>query len=407
MKLTKRACEAAKYPDGAGNKRHVVWDTELRGFGLRVYPTGTKSFVFSYRANGRKRLRTLGPFGPLTVHEARRRAEKARVEVADGKDPVQEARKRREATKTVRDQVEEYINDQTLKASTEKTYRGLLENHIGPRLGHLTPSAVTDDDVRRFMKAMDDIPYQANRARFLLGAALRRAKVVNNPVDDVAARPEPRRERYLGPDELTRLGDALRRLEGDGVVINGRTRRIPWQAAAALRLLIFTGARTGEILKLRWEHIDLDRQVATISDHKTKTTTRDAAPRRIILPKPAIEVLEGIPKAEGDEWVFPGRKPGMHFFSLHRSWRWVRAATELEDVRIHDLRHSHASWGASSGLSLLIVGQLLGHSSPSATQRYAHLWKDKLAEAAESVASGLYAAMEGKSGDVVPMERRR
>ena len=136
MKLTKRACEAASYPDGAGNKRHVVWDTELRGFGLRVYPTGAKSFVFSYRANGRKRLRTLGPFGPLTVHEARRRAEKARVEVADGKDPVQEARKRREATKTVRDQVEEYINDQTLKASTEKTYRGLLEKHLGPRLGH-------------------------------------------------------------------------------------------------------------------------------------------------------------------------------------------------------------------------------------------------------------------------------
>ncbi len=401
MKLTKRACDAAEYPDGAGSKRHVVWDGELKGFGLRVYPSGAKSFVYSYRANGRKRLRTLGPFGPMTVQQARKRAAEARVEVADGKDPVQEARKRREATKTVRSHVEQYINDQPLKASTEKAYRRLLEKHIGPRVGHLAPSAVTVDDVRRLMKAMEDIPYQSNRALFLLGAVLRRAKVADNPVDDVKPREEARRERYLSPEELSRLGDALRRLEGDGVLIDDRTRRIPWQAAACLRLLLFTGARSGEILNLRWEHVDLDRRVATIPDHKSKTTTRNAPPRRIILPEPAVEILEGIPRAEGDPWVLPGRKPGTHFFSLHRSWRWVRIAANLEDVRIHDLRHSHASWAASSGLSLLIVGQLLGHSSPSATQRYAHLWKDTLTQAAESVSGGIKAAMEGKSGDVV------
>ncbi len=152
----------------------------------------------------------------------------------------------------------------------------------------------------------------------------------------------------------------------------------PW-IAAAVRLLLFTGARLSEILTLRWSEVDFDNGLLRLPDSKTGAKT-------IYLPPPAIEVLRTLPRIDGDPHVICGAKSGAHLVNLEKPWRQVRKAADLGDVRLHDLRHTFASVAARNGLSLPVIGALLGHSQPATTARYAHPSADPLREAASRIA---------------------
>jgi integrase len=215
----------------------------------------------------------------------------------------------------------------------------------------------------------------------------------SNPCRHVEKHRESRRERFLSEAELGRLGDALRKAKRDD-------RATPW-AIAALRLLIFTGARLSEILTLKWGHVDAEHGLLTLPDSKTGKKT-------IPLNAPAREVLESVPRLEGNPFVICGERLGQHIVNLQKPWRRIRKAAGLHDVRIHDLRHSFASVGASSGQSLIVIGKMLGHSQPATTARYAHLADDPVKAASDAVGRRIASALEGHCRDsIIDLEASR
>lgn len=397
MRLTKTVADAAQYPEDQDDAPEILWDDDVAGFGLRVYPSGKKSFVFDYRMAGRKRRLTLGQYGSMTMQQARKRARKAKVQVADGIDPREERRRRRERAKLLRDLAAEYMDEVKAKRkeSTVRSYQQLLDTHILPEFGKLQPAAITEDDVRRFHRARKGTPYAANRALWLLGKLLDIAEKRGvrdpgtNPADAVKRYPEKARKRHLSSDELKRLGEALQELE--------ESKSVSVHAAAAIRLLLFTGARVNEILTLRWEHIDLQSKTATLPDSKT-------GEKRFPLTAPVLEVLDNLPRTKGNPWVVEGQRKKSHLTDLRRPWQRLRTKAEIEDVRLHDLRHTVGAWGASSGLSLLLVGEILGHKQAASTERYAHLQDDPVREAAERVSGAIKGALSGQSAEVVDYE---
>ncbi|MCK9378252.1 MAG: site-specific integrase, partial [Syntrophobacterales bacterium] len=195
---------------------------------------------------------------------------------------------------------------------------------------------------------------------------------------------ENKRERYLSVEELARVGAVLTQAEAEG-----KESPVP---VAAIRLLMLTGARLGEALGLRWEWVDLERGCIFLPDSKTGR-------KMIPLGAFALSLLQRLPRAAGNHHVFPGLKLGDHLHDLHGPWRRIRTAAGLEGVRLHDLRHTWASMGAASGLSLPLIGAVLGHSEPSTTQRYSHLANDPLRAAADLVDAKVAEAM---SKPVVP-----
>jgi len=215
----------------------------------------------------------------------------------------------------------------------------------------------------------------------------------SNPCRHVEKYREQHRERFLSATELARLGGALRSCESDGAVT-------PW-TASAVRLLVFTGARLSEILTARWSWVDLDAGTLTLPDSKTG--------RKIIyLSAPALEVLADLPRVEDNPYVVCGRKVGAHLVNLQKPWRAIRSRADLDNVRIHDLRHSFASVAAAGGLSLPLIGAMLGHSQPATTARYAHLAADPVRAASASVAGQIAAAMgSGQRDGVVTLKGRK
>ncbi len=407
MKITKSVVDREKYPhdvdDPKKTPRYVVWDDVIKGFGVRVYPSGRKTFTFRYEMNGRQRWMGLGDYGPMTVQQARLRAEKARVAVHDGRDPAEQRRLQRQAATTVADLAVNYIEEKMaasrapaetrkIKSSTVKGYQQILDTHILPAFGKWQPAAVTEDDVERFHAKMHSTPYQANRCLHVMAAlmklAIRRGLRSGNPCADIKRNKEPERKRYLSAVELADLGDAIRKLEGHGV---------SQAAAAALRLLAFSGCRVNEILRLQWDDIDEERNVVHVRDAK-------GGPRTFPFTAPVADVLASLPR--DSEWVIQGKRPGSHMGYLSRPWRRACEAAGIKGARLHDLRHSVGAWSASSGDSLLVVGALLGHRQAASTERYAHLADDAVHAAAERTASGIAAAMEGKGGDVIELRRK-
>jgi integrase len=202
----------------------------------------------------------------------------------------------------------------------------------------------------------------------------------SNPCRHVERFAEKKRERMLSPAELARLGDALVAYDGS-----------PY-AVAAVKLLVFTGARLGEVLGLRWEWIDFERGEARLPDSKTGAKT-------LHLPPPALTVLSALPRLDGNPHVIAGQKPGAALVNLEKPWRAIRKEAGLDDVRLHDLRHAFASVAASSGMGLPIIGKMLGHTQAATTHRYAHLASDPVKAAAAAVAGKIAAAMGAGSGE--------
>ena len=235
----------------------------------------------------------------------------------------------------------------------------------------------------------------ANKAVSLLGAifsfAVDQGIRPDNPAHGVKFYPSKMHERFLSPAELTRLGQALTEAENNG------TNPL---AIAAIRLLLLTGARRGEILSLRWEYVDFDRAYLRLADSKT-------GQKLIPLGAPALSVLKELPRVSGNPHVLPGSREGQPLVNIAKVWRAVRKAAELDDVRLHDLRHSFASVGAASGDSLLVIGKVLGHSDTATTARYAHLADDPLQTAADRISKTIAAAMAGEDSTVVTQPKRK
>jgi integrase len=424
-RITKRLVDSLK-PIGA---ERFVWDNTLIGFGVRIQPTGAKSYVVKYRAGSGRgaptRRVTLGTVGTLTPDEGRALARKMLGAVAHGSDPAAVKAAERRAS-TLRELAEIFLAEHVeakRKPSTATHYRSLLEKDVLPELGSRKAEQVTPSDLAKLHARMRNRPYQANRMLEVVGslysfAGKRKVFPIGfNPARGIEQYPEKGRERFLTWDELARLGDAIREAETMGLPYEiddtkptakhapkeaHRRTKIGPHAAAAIRLLILTGARLREVLHLKWEHVDLERGMLLLPDSKT-------GKKAIVLNAPALDVLANLPRVGA--FVIAGQYGGTDNdrprSDLNRPWRAIVNRAGLTGLRIHDLRHTHASVGAGLGLGLPIIGKLLGHTQPSTTARYAHLDADPLRRASEHIGNQLAAAMGDlkprPGGDVIPM----
>jgi integrase len=400
-KITKRSVDALKaQPNGA---EAVIWDTEVRGFGVRAQRGGSRSYIVHYRAGiGRGaplRKLTIGKHGaPWTPEMARNEARRLLGLVEGGADPAAAKIARKEAP-TVADLADRFLAEHAeakRKASTLAEYRRLVVRLVLPALGKRKVADVTRADIAKFQHDNRAAPYQANLVLAILSKMFSLAEVWglrpdgSNPCRHVERFPERKRERMLSPAELARLGDALASFEGS-----------PY-AVAAVKLLVFTGARVGEVLGLRWDWIDFERGEARLPDSKSGAKT-------LHLPPPALAVLADVLRLDGNPYVIVGQRPGAPITNLQKAWEVIRAAAGLDDVRLHDLRHAFASVAASSGMGLPIIGKMLGHTQAATTARYAHLASDPVKAAAAAVAGKIAAAMGSGStarredSTVVPM----
>jgi integrase len=400
IRLTKRVVDGAQ----PGKIDQFWWDTDPRGFGLKVTPAGGKLYVLAYHTKqGRRRRYTLdGSHGsPWTVESARKKARELLGQVVSGADPVGDRRQIRE-TETVKELADRFMEEHVKarrKPRTQHDYQRLLDSHILPALGHRKMTDVTRADVSRLHHKMAHAPRQANQVlavmskMFNLSEAWGLRPDGTNPCRHVERNSENRRERFLSGKEFARLAASLDQAERDGSLLlpkkEGRPAQrtlIPANAVAAVRLLLFTGARLGEILTARWDWVDKKRGVLLLPDSKTGAKT-------VHLNAPALAVLEGLTRLEGNPYVLPGNRTGQHFVGIHNPWHVIREVAGIPDVRLHDLRHSYASVAVTSGMNLPLIGRLLGHTRAETTQRYAHLADDPVKQASELIGQRLEVAM--------------
>ena len=369
----------------------ILWDRELPGFGVRVHPTGRKIYVAQTRADGKAAKRvTVGPHGAITPEEARRRAAMIIARIKAGEEPVPEplAVKLAEGP-TVADIAERYLEEHVAvrcKPRTESMYRLVVANYIVPRLGKRPALAVGHKEVTELHHALSAKPIMANHVVDTLSriynAAEDRGRIPEacNPCRLVVKYRERKRERFLTEEEFRRLGRVLDEAETcKGVSVH---------AVAAMRLLLLTGCRKGEILNLRWDQVDLEVGELRMPDTKT-------GPRTIALSAEAATVLSGILRVPDNPFVIPGKIRGKAMRNLNDPWDIVCERAGLEDMRLHDCRHSYASRALALGESLPMIGRLLGHTQVETTARYAHLAQDSVRDAAERVAVSI-------AGDLLP-----
>ncbi|MFN8831656.1 MAG: tyrosine-type recombinase/integrase [Labrys sp. (in: a-proteobacteria)] len=415
-------------------KEYTAFDSDLPGFGVRVRPSGSKSYVAMYRIGGRNsplRKVTIGKVGKLTAEKARQEAREILAKAELGFDVAEERAKVR-TEQTVADLCEIYLAEgcDTKKASTLVSDRSRIERHIKPLLGRRLIGEVSMADVERFLrdvangKTAVDVKTgkhgraivrggkgTATRTTRLLGGiftfAVRRGLRTDNPVVGVRKYDDGRGDRYLTTDELQRLGAALREAETNGIpwavtLDSPGSKHLPKDAAArrtkidtfaiaAIRLLILTGCRLREVLALKWEQVNFERGLILLPDSKTGW-------KPVLLGAPALQILSNLVRVTGCSHVIPGEKPGRPRSDLKRPWDTIRRRAGIPDVRLHDLRHTFASHGAASGIGLTVVGRLLGHVDVKTTNRYSHLADDPLRRAADMVGKTLAAAM-GESSE--------
>lgn len=385
MKLSKRTIDAI---DTNSDRDIFVWDSDLRGFGVKVSKNGHRTFVLQYRFAGRSRRYSICRVGDKTVKEARGEALRLRAQIANGVDPIQ-ARRAVRKVPTVRELAERYVIEHAIPNKKRSSLTGdllNLKNHVLPKIGSVRITDLRRQDIAELHHRMKDRPIIANRVLQLLSKmfslAILWGLANENPVRGVPRFKENRRERFLSEREFARLGQALRDAEQQNLEMSS--------AIAAIRLLMFTGCRRGEILTLEWGDVDFERDLLWLRDSKT-------GPRTVPINAPARAVLVALYEKRTSEsgWVIGGRHQGKPLVGLHRIWARIRVAAKLPGVRLHDLRHSHASIGAAAGLSLPILGALLGQASPATTARYAHLADDPRRRASDRVGDRIAEILEG------------
>ncbi|MBI9081853.1 MAG: integrase arm-type DNA-binding domain-containing protein [Pseudodesulfovibrio sp.] len=398
-KITKKLVDAIK----AGESDKFHWDSQLSGFGVRVKPSGVKSFFVQFRNEaGRSRRLTLGQYGHLTCEQARQMAQDHLSAVAHGGDPVEQKQQARKAI-TMAELAERYLLEHARphkKPASIAQDEQMIRDYILPRMGHMPAKAITKTDAARLIHSLRETPVAANRTRALLSKMFSLAETWgirpdgSNPCRHVQKFREVSKERYLSGPELARLGAALAQAEQ-------RPNPEHPSAILAIRLLLFTGCRKNEILSLQWEHVDLERGLLNLPDSKT-------GKKIVPLGGPALDLLKSAPRLQWNPYVCHGEKQGGHLIGLAKIWQRIRTAAEITDVRIHDLRHGFASMATAHNIGLPIVGALLGHTRPQTTAKYSHLSTDPLSAAADMISRKIQEAMGMPvvSGNVVQMRKK-
>ena len=357
LKITKRVVENQK----PQNKDILIWDTEIKGFCCKITPKGSRVYMLYYRnKDNRQRKPKIGTHGNITCEQARDIAKEWQSIIAKGGDPSKEKQDGKNAI-SVKELGDMYFKERLpyLKPRSATELKRLWDKNITPFIGGMKINQVDISDIKKLQTTFSDRPYTANRNLEALNSAFKHAIKHNmlknsNPCEHVKKFKEKSRERFLSMNELSELSIILKKCEEEKtefkIVID------------LIRLLIFTGCRSSEILTLKWEYVNFENGCLMLPDSKTGAKTVYLAPF-------ALEVLANIEKVKNNPYVIVGKNEGTHLTPPQKAWRRIRKQAGLDDVRIHDLRHSFASIGAASGLSLPIIGALLGHSQPNTTAR--------------------------------------
>ena len=361
-----------------GKEMIEYWDDELPGFGLRVHPSGRRKWFVMFRQRGKHRRKSLGTSKQITASQARRLAREKLAEVALDGLPVQRTDKAgAKQAPLMRDYAERFWADYARhwKPSTRTRNRGAIDRDILPAFGERRVDEVVKADILFWRDGFAERTGAFNRTLPVLSAMMSYTEKLgyrprgSNPCKGTPRYKRKRMERFLSPREYAQLATALDVFEDE----------YPF-AVVAIRLLIYTGARKGEIEKLRWEWVQPPRLM--LPDSKTGA-------KIIYLNRQAIEIIESIPNRKDVGLLFPSRYRPETPIGLDIVWRRIRNHAALPDVRLHDLRHSFASTAIRDNISLMVIGKLLGHALAETTSRYAHLSDEVVSDAAERVSSSI------------------
>ena len=437
MRLTKRALDSFKY-EGTNNSRDVRWDDLLPGFGVRVYPSGKKAFVLSYRVSGRTRMFTIGRYGVFTLEQAKDDAKDHLRKVAKGTDPLEE-KQRKAKGETVKDLCAEYIERHAKpKKKSWKDDQSRIDNYILPAWGNRKVDSIKRLDMAAIHSKSGKAghPYGANRILRLVSKMYDLARQWGyvpddypNPSRDIELFSEHKRDRWVKPTELPKLMEAINREDN----ISARN---------ALWLYLLTGVRKSELLTAKWHDIDWDRKELRIPNTKADRI------HYVPLSKPAISMLQEIPRIEGNPYILPGKKEKAHLVNIDKPWIRAKSRatvlllkgetnknlsdliqqleddfqreptlseiknaanfdipTGLQDVRLHDLRRTVGSWMAQAGNSLHLIGKVLNHSNQSTTAIYARFSEDQTRNALEQHGKQIMGVAKNKPTNVVELKK--
>lgn len=409
MGLTKRVVDASEKAE----KSYIVWDDDLKGFGLLVLPSGTKSYVAQYRnAAGRSRRFTIGRHPTFTPDEARREAKAVLLAAATGSDPVAE-RKHVRSTPTVSKLLDRYLEEHVRlnnAASTQANAEAYVERILKPKIGNLQVHAVTGRDMAKLHNDLAATPRQANLVLAIASKAFALAEMWqlrpahSNPVRGIKRFAEVERERFLIRDELARLGVALdeavtiglpwhlQKPSSKHLPVGDRRTKPNAMAVECVKLLLFTGARLSEILKLEWSHVDLEGGTIALPGQKGKKR-RDHP-----ISEPALEILKALQKGRRGKWVLPGDAKGTRHLNkevVETVWQKLRRRAEIEDVRLHDLRHTVGTLAGQLGANAFLIQHLLRHRTVAMTGRYVNADADPIRGVSDAVGIRIVAGLAG------------
>lgn len=371
MKLTKTVVDKAFY-DGVSGSRDVRWDDELPGFGVRIYPSGKKTYVLSYRIHGRKRLISIGQCNVIPIDEARRQVRMHLGDIARAIDPL-ESKASKLGGPTVGELCDAFIERHAKphKRSWKEDVRKLNAYVLPVWRDRKVKSVKLNDVMMLHHKIGERSHVEANRTVTLLGTIFEKGRIwgfieseLANPARGLVKFKEHSRERWVHKEELPRLREAI---DQDSNLY----------ARAAIWLYLLVGVRKSELLKARWEHVDFDRREMKLPN------TKAGNDHYVPLSNAAVSVLQSLPREEGNPFILVGKVRGKHLVNISKPWGRMRKAAGVEDVRLHDLRRTVGSWMAQEGHSLHLIGRVLNHASSETTKIYARFGQKEVRAALE------------------------
>jgi integrase len=382
LKLTKAIVDGATF-GGTDRERFVLWDTEVKGFGCRVYPSGKKAFIYRYRMHDQTKFITIGPYGVLTLDTARVMAKQLTVRVYSGEDPLRQ--KQIDHVLTFENLCDEYMEKYAKKhkrswAQDESRIRRVLK----PTFGKKPIGDIYKQDIVRLHSRMgaDNGPYEANRTLVLMSGIFNQAVELGlihedskNPAKGIKQFPEIKRRRYVTKDEMPRLLVCIAKEKN-------------YYAATAVWLYLLTGLRKMEVLTLRWENVDFNAEQLTVP------TTKNGDPMVVPFSEALLAAMQAIKRVPGCPWVLPGQNGDKHLVNISKPWGRIRKAAMVEDVRIHDLRRTLGSWLIQSGYTRDLIGELLNQKTREATKIYTIFENTQRKDALNSMGGQLLALKE-------------
>jgi integrase len=354
MKLTPESIQKLVYSK-SNNKQDIYWDDKLSGFGVRVYPTGHKTYVATYRVKGKKQIKTLGAITEITLEEARVRAAKLLQSIKFVSEPLP-----RTASVRFGEFYQIYLKRRVLRMRSGAEEKRRIEKHLLPRFQNRSLHSITTDEIESLHADITQRgPIEANRVIQIVNRMINRAKEWNylppefqNPTQTVIEHPERKRDRWVNREEMPRLLQAINKVPNEYV-------------RAALWLYLLTGARKTELIKAEWRYLDTELSQLRLIDTKNGTDFY------LTLSPTALGILKSLPRVPGNPFIFVGKKSGRHLVNFEKTWKSVKRDAHVDDVTIHDLRRTFGSWLAQAGHSLELIGKTLNHKDGSATVIYA------------------------------------